>query len=376
MKNANLENWINEALIRQRDKNLFRELVAPKGLKDFCSNDYLGLSRSTELFNNIARKIESLSDKKNGSTGSRLLSGNSLYTEEVEKKLSSIFKSESTLLFNSGYAANQAVLSSLPQKGDIILYDELAHACIKDGARLSMAAKYSFRHNNVDELENKIKRIKADKIFIAVESIYSMDGDYCPLQELLAIAAKYNAVLIVDEAHSTGVMGEQGGGLSIALGVQNKIDIRIHTFGKAMGVHGACVAGSLAMIQYLTNFARPFIYTTALPAHSVASIDCAFEHLNKNMPLQSALASRINAYLKSIHPHSSRTPSTSAIQTAIFPGNTAVKNAAHTLQQKGFDVRAILSPTVPTGAERLRICLHTYNTEEEIQNLTEALNRC
>jgi 8-amino-7-oxononanoate synthase len=376
MKNAGLENWIEQALTLQRNKNLFRELVAPKGLKDFCSNDYLGLSRSTELFNNIAAKIESLSDKKNGSTGSRLLSGNSLYAEEVEKKLSAIFKTESTLLFNSGYAANQAVLSSLPQKGDIILYDELAHACIKDGARLSTAAKYSFRHNNLEELENKIKRIKADRVFIAVESIYSMDGDCCPLQELLMMASKYNAVLIVDEAHSTGVMGEQGGGLSIALGLQNQIDIRIHTFGKAMGVHGACVAGSTALIQYLINFARPFIYTTALPVHSVASIDCAFEHLNKNMLLQSALASRINAYLKSIHPHFSRTPSISAIQTAIFPGNAAVKNAAYTLQQKGFDVRAILSPTVPKGAERLRICLHTYNTEEEIQNLTEALNHC
>jgi 8-amino-7-oxononanoate synthase len=373
MKNNNLENWLSEALTQQRNKNLLRQLVAPEGLKDFCSNDYLGLAQSAELFNIIKQKIESLHPKKNGATGSRLLSGNSSYAEEVEKKLSTVFKTESTLLFNSGYAANQAVLSCIPKKGDIILYDELAHACIKDGARLSLAEKYSFRHNNLDDLENKIKRIKANRIFIAVESIYSMDGDSCPLAELTSIASTYGAVLIVDEAHSTGVMGKHGGGLSIALGLESKIDIRIHTFGKAMGVHGACVVGSNALIEYLINFARPFIYTTALPLHSVASIDCAFKYLGHNMVLQSDLMSRIDLFLANTN-RSNRTFSKSAIQTAIIPGNAAVKKAAQTLQQSGFDVRPILSPTVTKGSERLRICLHTYNTEVEIQNLAEALN--
>lgn len=341
-------------------------------LIDFTSNDYLGLARSAELFQQIEKKVHSLQLKSNGATGSRLLSGNSDYAEEVEKKLARIFKSESTLLFNSGYTANLGVLSSLPQRGDTILYDELAHACMKDGARLSLAKRFNFRHNDLNDLESKLK-LATGKIFIAVESIYSMDGDQCPLQELVKLSEKYGAFIILDEAHSTGVLGQAGAGLAVSLGLQDKIDIRIYTFGKGMGIHGACVVGSSMLHDYLINFARPFIYTTALPPHSVASIDCAFDFLNQNIHLQQVLDTKVKYYLHALNLVGESSHSNSSIQSIQIGGNEKAKNLALVLQQKGFDVRPILSPTVPKGTERLRICLHTFNSEEEISRLIQSL---
>jgi 8-amino-7-oxononanoate synthase len=363
-----LDGFLSEKLVRRKEEGLLRKLTTPDGLIDFSSNDYLGLARSPELFDFIHQKMNALPHKCNGATGSRLLSGNSSQHEAVEQLLARIFKSESALLFNSGYAANQAVLSCIPQKDDIILYDELVHACIKDGARLSLATRHSFRHNDLEDLERKIKRSKAKKIFIVVESIYSMDGDESPLYELTRLAKTHEAILVLDEAHSTGVFGTEGSGLAISLGLADKVEIRIHTFGKALGIHGACVAGTSDLTKYLINFARPFIYTTALPPHSLVSIESAFQYLNKHPELQSQLKSKIDVFLSHAS-FSNRTDSKSAIQTILIPGNQQVKAAAHSLQQKGFDVRPIVSPTVPKNSERLRICLHSFNTDDDIRNL-------
>jgi len=343
-----------------------------RGLVDFTSNDYLGLAQSEDLFQNIEKQIHTHSLKLNGATGSRLLSGNSDHAEEIEKKLAHIFKSESTLLFNSGYTANLSVLSSLPQRGDTILYDELAHACMKDGARLSLAKRFNFRHNDLNDLESKLK-LATGKIFIAVESIYSMDGDQCPLQELVKLSEKYGAFIILDEAHSTGVLGPAGAGLAVSLGLQDKIDVRIYTFGKGMGIHGACVAGSSTLRDYLINFARPFIYTTALPPHSIASIDCAFDFLDQNIHLQKVLDKKVKHFLHTLNHVGESSHSNSSIQSIQIGGNEKTKNLALALQQKGFDVRPILSPTVPKGTERLRICLHTFNTDKEISRLIQSL---
>jgi 8-amino-7-oxononanoate synthase len=363
-----LDNYLSEKLSKRNEEGLLRKLTTHDGLTDFSSNDYLGLARSPELFDIIHKKMNALPHKFNGATGSRLLSGNSLHYEAVEQLLAQIFKSESALLFNSGYAANQAVLSCIPQKDDVILYDELAHACIKDGARLSLATRHSFRHNDLEDLERKIKRSKAKKIFIAVESIYSMDGDECPLHELTRLAETHEAILVLDEAHSTGVLGAQGSGFAVDAELADKVEIRIHTFGKALGIHGACVVGTSDLTKYLVNFARPFIYTTALPSHSLVSIESAFQYLNKNPQLQSQLKSKIDIFLTNAS-FPNRTDSKSAIQTIIIPGNQQVKSAAHSLQQKGFDVRPIVSPTVPGNSERLRICLHSFNRDEDVRNL-------
>lgn len=367
-----LNSWLERKLKERGSNDLLRKLVTTKELVDFTSNDYLGLASSKDLFQRISDKIEHLELTRNGSGGSRLLSGNTEYIEETEDKLSKIFKSESTLIFNSGYSANLAVLSCLPQRNDTILYDELAHACIKDGARLSLAKRLRFKHNDLNDLESKIAKASGN-IFIAVESIYSMDGDECPLKELATLSEKYNATIILDEAHSTGVRGKRGNGLAVSLGIEEKIGVRIYTFGKAMGIHGACVAGSGILQQYLINFARPFIYTTALPPHSIVAMQCAFDYLNQNIQLQQILDQRVQMYVKGVADLHNRTISSSSIQTVILPGNDNAKRAALKLQQAGFDVRAILSPTVPPGSERLRICLHTFNSEEQIVNLTKEL---
>ena len=369
---SSFEDFIEKRLTDHETKSLKRSLKSSnQNAVDFTSNDYLGLARSTALFNSIQEKVKSIG-ATNGSTGSRLLSGNSAYTETVENKLSQIFQTPSTLLFNSGYTANLAVLSALPQKDDTIIYDELAHASIKDGARLSLAKRYSFKHNNLDDLEAKIRKSQG-KIYVAVEAYYSMDGDACPLGDLIDLASKYDVFLIVDEAHSTGVVGENGSGLVAALGATDKIPIRIHTFGKAMGVHGACVAGSEKLREYMINFARPFIYTTALPVHSIASIDCAFEFLRANIDLQRKLQDVVTYYIEQTRTLMNRTRSQSSIQTVIIPGNEQIKNVARMLQEKKLDVRPILAPTVPKGMERLRICLHTFNTRSEIDELTHHL---
>jgi 8-amino-7-oxononanoate synthase len=369
-----LDSVLQSGLQKRKADNSFRTLTNTTASIDFTSNDYLGLARSEELFNSIQQKIQTL-PHLNGATGSRLLSGNSIYTEQVESYLATLFQSQSALIFNSGYAANQAVLSSIPQKNDTILYDELAHACMRDGARLSLASRFSFRHNDLNDLEEKLKKVTGT-IYIAVESIYSMDGDECPLLDLIPLAEKYNAIIILDEAHSTGVLGKNGSGLATSLNVQHKIPIRIYTFGKAMGVHGACVVGSQTVFDYLINFGRPFIFSTAMPIHSIASIECSFNYLSKNLQLQQTLKQRINYFLNAtLKLNTTKLRSGSQVQGVIIPGNEKIREIATSLQQQGFDVRPIVSPTVAKGSERLRICLHTYNSEEEISQLVDYISR-
>ena len=365
---------LQKILDEKKKKDSFRELKSSSQPIDFCSNDYLGLARSQELFYAIQRGTERIKPPYNGSTGSRLLSGNSELAEEVEKKLAGIFKSEKTLLFNSGYAANLAVLSCLPQRGDTIIYDELVHASLRDGARLSLASRFSFRHNDLSDLEEKIKHAKGN-IFVVVESIYSMDGDECPLEELVLLSEKQDFTLILDEAHSTGSYGENGSGLAVQEKLENRVAVRIYTFGKAMGVHGACVAGDEVIINYLINFARPFIYTTAMPPHSLVAIKCAFDFLKHQIGLQEILQTKIKLFLQGFEKMKwAGVKSNSAIQNVIIPGNTNVKELSHFLQHHNFDCRSILSPTVKEGSERIRICLHSFNSDHEIRELNHVLS--
>ena len=365
------EHQLREHLNKRELKGNLRSLNTASSMVDFFSNDYLGLARSQELWQLIRRNYDALKYKSNGATGSRLLSGNSAYCEQLESYLASIFKAEAVLLFNSGYSANQAVLSSVPQKGDTIIYDENIHACIKEGARLSFARRFSFKHNDAGDLKNKLDRAQGN-IFVVIESIYSMDGDHGQLKEILETCKEYEASLIVDEAHSTGVLGENGNGLACNLGLEKEIFLRIYTFGKGMGVHGACVAGSKIVKDYLVNFARSFIYTTALPAHSLVSIRSAFDYLKDNEARQDELK-KITKHFdlltgENLFPDSGIhfLSNNSAIKILIVPGNEKAKQLALAIQAQGFDVRPILSPTVRAGEERIRVCLHAFNTIAEI----------
>jgi len=367
---------LNNLLEKRKLENSLRRLSLTSEMVDFCSNDYLGFSSSSELYDTISEKMDQLTSKSNGATGSRLISGNSDLVERLESRVSNFFEGEAALFFNSGYNANQSILSAIPQKGDTILYDELVHASIKDGLRLGFANKISFKHNDLEDFERRLKNSKGD-IYVVVESIYSMDGDRCPLKKLLGICKKYNAYLIVDEAHSLGVVGDKGQGICINERVQEDVFARIYTFGKALGVHGACVVGSQLLKQYLINFARPFIYTTALPHHSLVSVSCALDYLNQAKEPRKRLTENIKYFQNSMakakdemmSDNMKLIESNTAIQGVIIPDNILVRNKALHLQESGLDVRAILSPTVKPGSERLRICLHSFNTFAEIDLL-------
>jgi len=362
-----------EKQLHQRASNhSLRKLSLPRDITDFCSNDYLGLAQSTELAKVIQVEFQKIENIKNGSTGSRLISGNHEYTLQTEELIAKTHSTEGALLFNSGYNANLAVLSTLPQRHDTVFYDELSHACIKDGIRLSHASRFPFKHNDISELDKKLSNTTGKK-FVVVESIYSMDGDEAPLRELAAICTKHEAILIVDEAHSTGNMGKNGSGLVCELGLEYDIPIRIHTYGKAMGCHGASVVANKIIINYLINFARPFIYTTAMPLHGVVTINCAYQFLKTNAEvLQKTLHQNIQLF-RNLSQQLPAIISNSPIQAVIIGGNEKTRKTACEIQNQGFDVRPILSPTVKLGSERLRICLHVFNNEEEIIQLIKII---
>lgn len=360
------DSFLEKKLNERRSQNAFRQLKLPSGKIDFCSNDYLGIVRNNLLAEKTGTNL------KIGSTGSRLLAGNYALIEATEKQIALFHKAEAALIFNSGYDANLGVLSCVPQKGDTILYDQLSHASIRDGMRLSFAQSFSFVHNNVHDLEKKLQSAKGN-IFIVTESVFSMDGDFCPLEELVSVSKKYNAYLIIDEAHAIGVVGEKGEGLIQHKHLQDEIFCRIYTFGKACGCHGAVVAGSQQLKDYLINFSRSFIYTTALPEHAAATIQAAyntFPFLNKERKhLQQLIRYFQQSALKF-----EKLKSETSIQIVIVPGNDEVKKIASQLQEAGFDIRPILYPTVPEGKERLRIVLHAFNTINEIEQIVKILS--
>jgi len=362
---------LNQKLDERKAVLLHRVLQVNDGLADFCSNDYLSFARSENIKERV-KKYASEHHHFSGSTGSRRISGNTTFAEELEKELASFHNAEAGLLYNSGYDANVGLFSSIAQKGDTIICDELIHASIIDGCRLSNANRYKFAHNDLEDLEAKLKQAKGTT-FIAVESVYSMDGDMAPLKEIVALSKKYNAHLIVDEAHATGVFGKNGRGLVNEAELEEEVFARVHTFGKAIGCHGAVVLGSEVLRDYLINFSRSFIFTTAMPFHSLITIKSAYDEL----------LIMDNSYLHSLISHFKKglvlsedvylIESRSAVQCLVVPGNERVREIAHQLQLKGFDVRAILSPSVPAGKERLRICLHMHNTIEQVDGLKHSL---
>ena len=374
---------LQSKLQQREDNNALRALSSTKKLIDFSSNDYLGFSKSEEIFNATHQFLVDNNSKQNGATGSRLLSGNHKVYQITEDFIARFHQSDDALIFNSGYDANVGFFSSIPQRNDVILYDELCHASIRDGIQMSHAKSYKFPHNDFEALENLIikqletRNSQPANIYVVTETVFSMDGDAPSLEEVIILTEKYDCYLVVDEAHALGVFGELGEGLVQSLGLQHKVFARIMTFGKGLGCHGAAIVGSHELKSYLVNFARSFIYTTALSPHAVATILIAYQQLEKEQEALQKLKSNIIYFnqqkvllgLKPLFVYSK-----SAIQCAIVSGNQNVKTIANHLQINGFDVKPILSPTVPEGQERLRFCLHSYNTENEISEVLQLLS--
>jgi 8-amino-7-oxononanoate synthase len=368
---------------RARDSSL-RSLGFRQDLIDFSRNDYLGFSRSKEIYNKACSILKQHNYQANGATGSRLLTANHPLYLDTEKQIATFHKTPSALIFNSGYDANIGFFSSVPQRGDVILYDALCHASIRDGIAMSHAKGYKFPHNNLQGLEALLEAQNTSsktgtEIYVVTEAVFSMDGDMPPLKAIASLCEKYSAYLVVDQAHATGVIGPKGKGLVQELALEDLVFARIVTFGKALGCHGAAVLGSCELKSYLINFARSFIYTTALPPHTLATIGAAYRELEHNSDAIKKLQDNISTLQKSIldaqlTPHF--IPSQSAIHCCVIKGNKATKDVAALLQQNKFDVKAILSPTVPKGQERLRICLHSYNKKEDIKALVALLKEC
>jgi 8-amino-7-oxononanoate synthase len=374
-----IERHLFQILEERKQQSLFRSLQTPKNLIDFCSNDYLGFSQK------IKQNSENYSFSS-GATGSRLLAGNTQFVEDLEQEIADFHGAEAGLIFNSGYDANVGLLSCLPQKNDLLFTDELIHASMIDGARLSYATRYKFKHNDVEDLENKLvletnhnsqdsASRSTQNLFIALESVYSMDGDLANLEAIVNLSEKYGANLIVDEAHATGIFGKNGKGLVSELGLEDKVSARVITFGKALGCHGAIVLGSKNLRDYLINFARPFIYSTAAPIHTHQSVRQAYQLLKSPDFSNEKLHSLIRFFKEKAKqvPDLALIESSSSIQCIIISGNEKCREVATKLQNAGLDIRPIVSPTVPKGKERLRICLHEFNTKEEILRIFEVL---
>ena len=370
---------LQQKLDKREENASLRSLSFSKNAIDFSSNDYLGYSKSKEIFEATHQFLTDRNIFQNGATGSRLLTGNHSLYQEAEDFISTFHKSETALIFNSGYDANVGFFSCIPQRGDIILYDEYCHASIRDGIQLSHAKSYKFSHNDLDDLEALLEKNSASDtlIYIVTESVFSMDGDSPDLEKMALIAEKFNAFFVVDEAHALGVFGTNGEGLIQHLNLQDKVFARIMTFGKGLGCHGAVILGTKLLKNYLVNFSRSFIYTTGLSPHSVASIFVAYQFLSREKLALENLRENIAYFnqekqllgLKQIFVRNK-----SAIQSAIIPGNEKVKSIALKLQENGFDVKAILSPTVPEGQERLRFCLHSYASKKEISQVLKLLS--
>ncbi|POY37523.1 8-amino-7-oxononanoate synthase [Solitalea longa] len=371
---SSIEKFLTSQINKLKDNHLFRTLSANSDLVDFSSNDYLGFSRSNLLKNAIEEELAKQASWMIGSTGSRLISGNTQYAIDLENDLAKFHNAEAGLLFNSGYDANLGIFSCLPQKGDTIILDEKIHACIIDGSRLSYANRYKFRHNDLGSLEQKLKIAKGN-IFIGIESVYSMDGDSPDLVGMVELAEKYEANIVIDEAHGAGVFGPNGKGLVSELGLEKKIFARIHTFGKAIGAHGAIAMGSKALRDFLINHSRSFIYTTAAPFHSLAAIKLAYKELNKQPQLQTDLQNKILLFKSNLVKNNRLIESYSPIQSVVFSGNENVLKVYEALKNKGFNVGAVRSPTVAKGMERIRVCLHLFNSDDEIYRLVNEFNQ-
>ncbi|MGQ2983460.1 aminotransferase class I/II-fold pyridoxal phosphate-dependent enzyme [Flavobacterium sp.] len=364
-----------DKLSRREQENALRSLSRSAATVDLSSNDYLGFSANRQLFDEAHNYLLENGFTQNGSTGSRLISGDHPLYEITETYLAHFHNAESALIFNSGYDANVGFFSSVPQKGDVVLYDEYIHASIRDGLRLSNATAYKFPHNDTEALEVLIKKHADKEIYIVTESVFSMDGDSPDLRQMAALSDKYGCRLVIDEAHAIGVFGKKGEGSVQSLGLEGKVFARIVTFGKGPGCHGAVILGPQQLIDYLVNFARSLIYTTALPPHSLATILAAYDRL-ENAPEREKLIANIIFFRSEVQRLGLAhvfIESHSAIHSAVIPGNEKVRSIASALQEKGFGVKAILSPTVPAGRERIRFSLHSYNTQREITEVLAQL---
>jgi 8-amino-7-oxononanoate synthase len=341
---------------------------------DFTSNDYLGLAESDELkraaSEAIARGVPV------GSGGSRLLRGNHPEHEALEAEAAAYFGAETALYFGGGFVANYAIFSTLPQRGDLVVHDELIHASVHEGLRSSRADHIGVAHNDVDAFDTAIVRWRAaggkGRPWLSVESLYSMDGDSPDIAGLFAVADRHDAMVVIDEAHATGALGPQGRGLAAAFEGRDNV-ITLHTCGKALGTVGGFILAPRTIRDFLVNRARPFIFATAPSPLTAAITRAAIEISRTNPERRERLARLVQFAGEELRRRCNLTPSGSQILPVIIGADRAAVAVAASLQRRGFDIRAIRPPTVPEGTARLRIALTLNVNEAIVADLFEAL---
>lgn len=350
----------------------WRSLTPRAGL-DFASNDYLGLAGSVALRRAVAEAAAR--GVPVGSGGSRLLRGNHEEHEALEAEAAAVFGAQAALYFSSGYAANAALLATLPQRGDLVVHDALVHASAREGMRLGRAATASAGHNDAGAVEDAIVDWRnaggVGRVWIAVESLYSMDGDRAPLADIVSIADRHDAIVLIDEAHATGVFGPGGRGLAAGLeGRENVVTLR--TCGKALGCEGALVCGDRTVVDFLVNRGRGFIFSTAPSPLMAAACRAALNLMQDNAP-----RSRLHALARAAGDLLADCPGVVATGSQIIPiivgQDERVMRVAAALQDQGFDIRGIRPPTVPSGTARLRLSL-TLNVDlEDVRALAASI---
>ncbi|KAF9200141.1 hypothetical protein BGZ49_009656 [Haplosporangium sp. Z 27] len=392
---SQIELQLQKQLESRKARSLLRSLVIiPESSADFSSNDFLGLARNPLLGSRFRKELDTFPSHSPplGSTGSRLLDGNSRYAEDLEEMIAKFHHAEAALIFNSGFDANVSFFSSVPQSGDVILYDEYIHASVHDGMKVTRAGvKKAFLHNDLDHLGELLRTIRREdreeshgnkkkerNIFVAVESVYSMDGDIAPLKEIVDLLETFGAHLIVDEAHATGVFGLQGRGMVNEMGLESRVFARLHTFSKALASNGAALVGPKILREYLINYARPLIYSTFTSFSNLASIKSAYQMLiaGETVELVDKVKGLIKYFRSNIQiPEHMLLPSITPIQGIVMDGNAKVNALSQELIRAGLNVKPIRFPTVPKGKERVRICLHSHNTIDQVERLIQIVQK-
>ncbi|MBN8469577.1 8-amino-7-oxononanoate synthase [Corallococcus exiguus] len=370
-----------EALSAKGLRRVLEPLDSPQGaevrlgdarLVNFSSNDYLGLAASPAVRAAAASALERYGV---GTGASRLVVGDMVPHQRLEARLARFERAEAVRLFNSGYAANTGILPALVGPGDAVFSDALNHASLVDGCRLSRARVVVYPHSDVAALTRALAETPARRKLVVTDSVFSMDGDVAPLRELVAACEAHGAALMVDEAHATGVLGARGAGLCEALGVEARVDLRMGTLSKALGGLGAYVATSRAVADLLVSRARPFVYSTALPAALCAAAECAVDLVEHDPAPRERLWGHIHRFTEGLRALGLPAEPRSAIFPVILGEPTRALDAAKRLREEGLLVKAIRPPTVPEGTSRLRFCLSAAHTTGHIDLALESLRR-
>lgn len=346
--------------------------VDGQSLVNFCSNDYLGLAGHPA----IAAALKAGADAYGtGSGASHLISGHSAAHQQLEEQLAEFTGRPRALLFSTGYMANMGAINALVNRHDMVLQDQLNHASLLDGGWLSRADFKRYKHNNLDHLQQQLEQSSAQRKLIVTDGVFSMDGDLAPLPEISAIAAKHNGWLMVDDAHGVGVLGAQGGGIVEAQNLSiDQVPILIGTLGKGFGTFGAFVAGSEALIETLIQFARTYIYTTALPPAIACATSASLQIIREEQWRREHLQLLIARFRRGAQQIGLQLmPSDTPIQPVMINDDQLVVLMGQRLRENGFMVGAIRPPTVPKGTGRLRITLSASHTEKQIDQLLDAL---